>query len=304
MTANSPFVTELVAEECAVLPGMEEIFGLMRLQSVVDSGEFDVVIVDAPPTGDLMKFLRLPDVLHWFIDRYHPFERSILQKVRPLAEALSLPVPTEGAMAEMDQWYARVRDVSRTLADHQRVTVRLVMSPESVALRETQRALSWTSLLGVNVDAVVVNRIWPRQIETPALAGWARRQESVLAETDAAFGDVPVFRVALREYEVIGVAALDELGEALYGSRNPAERWSDAPPIQWQEEPAGAKLLIRLPFVKKEDFRLLAAEDGLVLHLANQRRIIPLPPAVRRRRMRSARYDSGWLTVEYGPAEA
>src|SRR5256885_729862 len=118
MTAGNPLVSELVAEECAVLPGMEDVFGLMRLQSVVETGEFDVVVVDAPPTGDLLKFLRLPDVLRWLMDRYRPFERGILQRARPIAEALNWPVPPDETAAEMERWYARVRQANATLSDH------------------------------------------------------------------------------------------------------------------------------------------------------------------------------------------
>src|SRR3712207_1186256 len=134
MAPNAPGVTGLLAEECAVFPGMEEVFGLMRLQTVVETGAFDVVVLDAPPTGDMLKFLRLPDVLQWFMEKYHPLERGMIQRMRPVAEALSWPVPTEASMAEMEHWYARVRQASATLTDHGRVSVRLVMTPDRVGL--------------------------------------------------------------------------------------------------------------------------------------------------------------------------
>lgn len=300
MTADNPRVTELVAEECAVLPGMEEVFGLMRLQSVVECGEFDVLVVDAPPTGDLLKFLRLPDVLHWFMEKYHPLERGMLQRVRPVAEALNWPVPTEGTLSEIEYWYARVAQASETMTDHRHVSVRLVMTPDRVGLAETRRALSWTSLLGMNVDGVIVNRLLPPGDYPPGMAPWLERQSEVLGEVETAFEGLPVLRAELRPQEVLGLPSLLELGQLLYGERDPAGLWADEPLLQWSEAPERAELRLRLPFIKKGQFRLFAAKDGLALHVGNQRRLVPLPAAIRRRPMRGARYEDGWLLVEYG----
>ncbi|HEU4754648.1 MAG TPA: TRC40/GET3/ArsA family transport-energizing ATPase [Armatimonadota bacterium] len=303
MTANDPRVTDVVAEECAVLPGMEEVFGLMRLQSVVESGKFDVIVVDAPPTGDLLKFLRLPDVVHWFMGRYRPLERGLLQRMRPVTEAMGWPLPPEEAVAEMEQWYARVRQCGATLTDSRRVSVRLVMTPDRVGLAETQRAFTWTSLLGMNVDAVIVNRLLPAAGLPPSFQRWAEKQSAVLAAAEGAFSSVPVLRAEQQPDEVLGAAALKAFGASLYGERDPAGLWSAEPPVQWTERPGSAELRLRLPFLKKGAFRLLSGPDGLTLHVENQRRLVPLPAAVRHRSMRRARYEDGWLRVEYGPAE-
>lgn len=300
MTAHNPSVNDLVAEECAVLPGMEEVFGLMRLQSVVETGDFDVIVLDAPPTGDLLKFLRLPDVLQWFIEKYHVLDRGMLNRMRPVAEALNWPVPTDGSLAEMEHWYRRVREASVTLTDYRHVTVRLVMTPDRVGLAETRRALSWTCLLGMNVDAVVVNKVLPPGDYPPALEGWVARQQEVLVLAEETFAGLPVFQVALQPREITGVNALESFGEKLYGELDPAASWSGEPPMLWRESGATAALRLRMPFLKKGQFRLLASPDGLSLHVGNQRRVIPLPPSIRRRPMRSARYEDGWLHVEYG----
>jgi arsenite/tail-anchored protein-transporting ATPase len=302
MTADNPRVSELVAEECAVFPGMEEVFGLMRLQAVVEEGAYDLIVLDAPPTGDMLKFLRLPDVLQWFMERYHPMERGMLQRLRPVADALKLPVPTDESMQEMEEWYARVRQASDTLTDLRSVSVRLVMTPERVGLAETRRALSWTCLMGMNVDAVILNRLLPEGEFPPRFAGWARAQEEVTAEAEAGFAPLPVLRAELQPDEVVGLPALRQFGISLYGDKDPAELWSQEPPFQWREHGDGAELRVRLPFLKKDQFRLLASDEGLSLHVGTQRRSIALPASIRRRRMRGASYEGEWLRVSYGPA--
>ncbi len=303
MTANNPRVTEVVAEECAILPGMEEVFGLMRLQSVAETGEWDVVVLDAPPTGDLLKFLRLPDVLQWVMGRYSLLERGVLNLARPVADAMHWPMPTEEVLAEMEQWYVRVRQASATLMDARHVSVRLVTTPERVGLNETKRAFTWTALLGMNVDAVVLNKLLPEGHGSPFLQPWVERQHLILEQAQASFADVPLLQGRLQPDEVLGVAALEQFGREVYGERDPAEVWSTEPPVQWSEEGSGAELRMRLPFLKKDSFRLLSGREGLVLQVENQRRIIPLPLAIQRRPMRGARYVDGWLHIAYGPPE-
>ncbi|MEM9567264.1 MAG: TRC40/GET3/ArsA family transport-energizing ATPase, partial [Cyanobacteria bacterium P01_E01_bin.34] len=49
------------AEELAVLPGMDEIFSLVRVNRHYDENEFDVLIIDSAPTGTALRLLSLPD---------------------------------------------------------------------------------------------------------------------------------------------------------------------------------------------------------------------------------------------------
>ena len=303
MTANNPRVTEVVAEECAILPGMEEVFGLMRLQGVVETGEWDVVVLDAPPTGDLLKFLRLPDVLQWVMGRHSVLDRGVMNLARPIADAMHWPMPTEEVLAEMEQWYVRVRQASATLMDTRHVSVRLVTTPERVGLNETKRAFTWTALLGMNVDAVVLNKVLPEEHGAPFLQPWLERQRHILDQAQSAFSAVPVLQAQLQPDEVLGVEALTRFGGEVYGERDPAALWSGEPPLRWSEEKGKAELRLRLPFLKKDSFRLLSGREGLVLQIENQRRIIPLPLAIRRRPMRGARYVEGWLHIAYGPPE-
>ncbi len=59
----------LVAEETAVLPGMEELASLMQITSLAESGRFDVIIIDAAPTGSTLQLLSFPDIARWYIEK-------------------------------------------------------------------------------------------------------------------------------------------------------------------------------------------------------------------------------------------
>jgi arsenite-transporting ATPase len=175
------------------------------------------------------------------------------------------------------------------------------MTPDRVALAETRRALTWTCLLGMNVDGVILNRVLPEGEASGLYAAWMERQAAVLAEAETAFGDLPLLRAELRAEEVVGLPHLEAFAADLFRERDPAGVWSEVPPVRWSENGPEAELRLRLPFLKRGQFRLLAGEDGLTLMVGNQRRIVPLPASVRRRAMLGARYEAGWLIVRYGP---
>lgn len=299
IAGNDPDVSGLLAEECAVLPGMEEVFGLIRLQAEVESSNWDVIIVDTPPTGDLLKYLRLPDVLSWFLHRYQPLDRGLLRRIRPLAEKLQWPVPSDEAAGEIEYWFERVARAGQTLTDAGRSTVRLVLTPDRVSLAETRRALNWTCLLGIHVDGLVVNKIWADGTYPRTLANWRARQVELLREVEEDFSALPILQAPLAEAEVTGLPALEALAEHLFTERDPAGIWCDTPPVQWIQSPDSCVLRMRLPFLSRRQFRLLEGRDGLILLVANQRRLIPLPPAVVRRKMGRATYENGWLSVEF-----
>ena len=65
---------------------------------------------------------------------------------------------------------------------------------------------------------MLVNRVVPADVTDPFLAGWRARQQQVAAELDATIGEVPRLRVDLAARERVGVAALGDLADELYGT--------------------------------------------------------------------------------------
>jgi len=56
-------VDEIVAEEIAVLPGMEELANLIWVYYYEKSQDYDVIVVDCAPTGESLRLLTFPDTL-------------------------------------------------------------------------------------------------------------------------------------------------------------------------------------------------------------------------------------------------
>jgi arsenite-transporting ATPase len=48
-----------------ILPGMEELFSLLRIKRYKTSGLYDALVLDTAPTGETLRLLSLPDTLAW-----------------------------------------------------------------------------------------------------------------------------------------------------------------------------------------------------------------------------------------------
>src|SRR5690242_10411909 len=58
---------EIVADEVAIMPGMEDIVALMKLNEYVKRGDYDVVVLDCPPTSEALRFVSISTALDWYV---------------------------------------------------------------------------------------------------------------------------------------------------------------------------------------------------------------------------------------------
>lgn len=291
------------ADELLVFPGLEELFALLAILDIEDGGLYDVLIVDCAPTGETLSLLKYPERLGSFIGEMLPMKRAALKVGRPVLEGvMKIPMPEDELFDEVASLVGRLERLRALLVDQDRVSLRVVTTAERIVVKEAKRAYSWLSLYGYNVDAVVVNRLYPED----ALAGyfdrWTELQRSSLHEIEASFADVPVLRLALRHGELRGIPNLREAACDLYGKVDPAEVLARSSQVDLRETADGYELSFAVPFFDKRDLELLQDGDHLVVSLANQTRRVELPACLRGREVAGARYEDGALVVSFAAA--
>src|SRR6185503_10780217 len=114
--------------------------------------------------------------------------------------------------------------------------VRLVSIPERVVIEETRSAFTLLSLFGLTVDAVVLNRVLPRELARGYLGEWTRIQAREIARAKEQFGAAPLLELRFQPDEVHGPRALAAAAAELYGKRDPAESLVSAPPLRFRDE--------------------------------------------------------------------
>lgn len=296
-------VAGLEAEELAVVPGLDELFALIELESVVHSGRYDTIVVDCAPTAETIRLLSLPDVLSWYMDKLFPASRRVTRVVGPMLTRLtSLPVADDAVFAAGQRFYDQLDGVRRILADPAITSARLVMTPERMVIAEARRTYTYLSLFGYQVDGVVVNRVLPDTSGDPWLAQWREAQSVHLREIEQSFASLPRFEADHRGAEVVGLEALASLAGRLWGPADPSRRLLDEQPLSIRADGDRVVLSIELPFADRDEIDLTRNADELFVAVGPHRRNLVLPDSLRRRKISSAALDGGRLSVAFdGP---
>ena len=72
-------ISDVEAEELAILPGMEELSAMMYVNQFRREQRYDVIVLDCAPTAESMRFVSMPTTLEWYMKHIFPFQRGILE---------------------------------------------------------------------------------------------------------------------------------------------------------------------------------------------------------------------------------
>ena len=296
------------AEELTVLPGLDEIFALVDVKTHVESGAYDVLVVDCAPTAETLRLLSLPDVMQWYIERIFPVERRIVKTVRPLVSRVTtLPIAGDRVFDAIERLHRNLDSVKRILTDGSMSSVRLVVNLEKMVIAEARRTYTYLGLFGYRVDAVVVNRVLPPDVTDPYFGKWKGIQAEHLATVHESFDPVPILSARLFDREMVGVSLLAEMGDEVYGSLDAAEVLYRDEPIRVRKRGTGYVLTMRLPFASRDDMDIHRRGEELFVRVGAYKRNLILPQSLKRMSVREANFAGDHLEILFGrearPAE-
>ena len=293
-------VDAIEAEELSVIPGLDEIFALTDIKTYATSGLWDVLVVDCAPTAETIRFLSLPDILSWYMQRLFPVGRRLNKVVAPvLSRVTSLPVARDHVFSALSRFYDRLDGVREILTDGATTNVRLVVNPERMVIAEARRTYTYLSLFGYRVDAVIANRLLPDEVSDPWFATWKELHAAHLATIEEGFAPLPVLRAPLAADELVGVDRLRWFGAAVYGDGDAAAALYEGDPLRVERRGSSYVLTLALPFADRDELELSRREDELLVRVGPYRRAVVLPDSLRRRVVAEAGLRDGKLTVVF-----
>jgi arsenite-transporting ATPase len=295
-------VEDVVAEEVTILPGLEEGAHLLWINKYVKDNFYDVLIVDAAPTAETLRLLSLPDVTRWWFDKILSLTRGVSKVIRPISRLMRRgdAIPEDDAWGQVNELFDTLDKVRKLLTDPAMSSIRLVVNPEKMVIKETQRTYTYLNLYGYATDAILCNRIIPPEVNDPYFAMWKANQQENIAYIGEAFGELPVMKAPLFGQEVGGLDTLRKLGDALYGDKNPATQMFDGQTHRIEGDSAsGFTLVVPLPFANKDDLDLYRSRDELTLRVGPYRRNIVLPYALWDLEIGDARFDQSTLRIRF-----
>jgi len=285
---------EIIAEEMAILPGMEEIAGFLWVDHHFKNGEYDVIIVDSAPTGETLKFLSIPEITEWWFRKIFPIQKKIVTTIRPaLKKITDFPIPEEKTYDDAQRLFDSLYSLHKIMQDSSISSIRIVTNPEKVVLRETQRAFTYLHLFGYPVDAVIINRI----IKDKIFEDLMKVQEEYIKKLSDFFAPIPIFYSSFYKEEITGYEKLLKFAKDLYKDKNPAEIFYKDIPIEFKKDEKGYRIILKIKEVKKEKINIVQNDEEITITIGNFRKYLYLPKNLSNYKAKGAKIEEEKLII-------
>ncbi len=287
------------AEELLVFPGLEELFALFKILDIYEADAYDVLIVDCAPTGETLSLLKFPEVFGAMIEKVLPMKRKMVKVAGPLIQKVTkIPMPKDALFAEFEVLFEKLERLQTLMLDKSVVSLRIVTTPEKIVIKETKRNFTCLHLYDYNVDAIIVNKVYPSAALEGYFNKWVTLQEEGLMELEESFREIPIFKLMLQKHELNSIPVLEAVS-AFYGEVNPADILASQKIFSVVKEGEDHRLDIYLPFMEKEDVDL--GQNGGELHIAirNEKRCFSLPAQLYGKDIVSAKLENGVLAIHF-----
>jgi arsenite-transporting ATPase len=292
----------VVAEEIALIPGLDALFLLTRILREIESGEYDLVVIDCAPTAGSLRLLTLTDSSSNKMNRIVQIERSILKLIRPFGKRI-------GSMKKLipeDELYVTfgkiIEDIGRLgvmLRDPETSSVRLVLNPDKIAIAESKRTYTYFSLFGFPVDGIFVNKLLPAELENSYFHEWCRVQQDQMKQVRQSFLDTRIISIKHYENEPIGLACLEEMGKEIYGTLDPAAVLSNVNTVAFKKQNGKVVLSIILPNLDKASLDIGRKYNDLLINAECYSRVFSLPDTLANTAIEAANYENSRLNIYF-----
>ena len=292
----------MTAEEMAIFPGMEMISALFYVNQFYMSGEYDVIVMDTAPTGETLRLLSLPEAANWYVMRFYGTFKKLMALARATVGKVSnVPLPSSEVMDTIDRLKDTMQNVSTILDDPECTTVRLVLNPEQMVIKETMRAYTYLSLYNRNVEMLLVNKVLPEEmLESERFKEKAEEQRNHMQEIHNAFDPMEIKICHLRYTELRGLEMLDAMSREIYGDEDPVKVYSSESPMSFRTEDGVDYLTMKMPFVEASQVELFRIDaTSLMVHVGSQKRNIHLPDSLINAEVLGADFKDDELIIRF-----
>ena len=290
-------IDSVMAEELALIPGMDEIVSLINIYRNAREGNFDVVVIDAAPTGETVRLLSMPDTFQWYAGRLMNLQSGTLNLARPLIKAF---LPSAEILDAVQALSERVKVLREALSDPTISSYRPVVNPERMVIKEALRAETYLALFGYPIDAVICNRvIAPGNYQDTFMQEMYTNQEKLRQQIHATFAPLPIWEAPYYSREILGIEQLGKLGDTIFGEQDPTQVFYKG---QIQEIiHHGDTYILRLPLPHVEMDKVLMTKKGdeMIVEIGNFKRDITLPAILANQEATVARFVNKSLEIHF-----
>jgi arsenite-transporting ATPase len=290
-------IDSVMAEELALIPGMDEIVSLINIYRNAREGNFDVVIIDAAPTGETVRLLSMPDTFQWYAGRIMNLQSGTLNLARPLIKAF---LPSADILEAVNELSERVKALREVLVNPDISSYRPVVNPERMVIKEALRAETYLALFGYPIDAVVSNRVLAKgDYQDAFMQELYRNQTKFQQQIYNTFAPLPIWEAPYYSHEIIGISPLGKLADVMFGDEDPTQIFYRGQIQEVTRQGDAYILRLPLPHVEMDKVLMTKKGDEMIIEIGNFKRDITLPSVLANQEATLARFVNNALEIHF-----
>jgi arsenite-transporting ATPase len=184
-------------------PGLDEIMALTAVMEHLEKGAYDLVVMDAAPSGHLIRLLDLPHLIAEWLKLFF----SLLLKYR---KVIRLPRLSD-RLVRLSRELKALRGL---LVDPKMTALWAITIPTRLALDKTREMVDNLNRIGLNPSNIFINQITPKR-ECGLCEAINKRQVTQIARARKLFPSKNMTLIYLQS-DPGGLTGLDQLGKLLY----------------------------------------------------------------------------------------
>lgn len=291
---------QISTTEVMMMPGMDELFALLKIAQIYKEGTYERIFVDCAPTGETLSLLKFPELLSWYFEKFFPVGKLAVRVLSPISKKLyKVELPDKKAMTDIQRLYLKMIELQELLKDREVSSIRLVAIPEKMVVEETKRNYMYMNLYNFHVDALFINRVLPDNLENDFFSEWTVLQRTYREELKECFQGVKVYEIPWYSEELAGVKALERISEEILNDSNIFAIGISGDREQFIENEKGYLLKLPLPGGKKENMDLYQSGTDIIIKIDNFKRSIPIPNVLRNYTVTGAKMENEVLSVQF-----
>lgn len=285
-------------DEALLFPGLEEIFALLKILDIYEEDRYDIMVVDCAPTGQSLSMLTYSEKLNMLADTVLPMVQSINSIFgTSIAKKTSVPKPRDIVFEEFKKLVQRLSTLYDIFHMRDTTSIRIVTTPEQIVLEEARRNYTWLQLYNFNVDALYMNRLYPKEVMEGYFEGWEDTQTNNIRLAQESFAKQKIFKLELQSEEIHGLDSLKKISNLLYKDVNPADIFCQSDSFEMEDINGTRILIINLPFAKSDTITVTKDKYDIIISLLNETRRFHLPDKLKTRKITEYSYKDGQLRI-------
>ena len=298
-------VDDYSLQDMGMMPGMEELFSLLKIADIYNNERYERIIVDCAPTGETLALLKFPELLSWYMEKLFPIGKVGVRMLAPISKSVfKVEMPNKNAMNDIEKVYLKLVELQELLKNRDITSIRIVTTPEKMVVEETKRNYMYMNLYNFNVDGLYINRILPQNIKNDFFDQWIIIQKKYITHLKESFSALPIYEIPWYDEELKGEENIRKIVKDSLSGNEVFEMKIITEKESFKQIEGGYQLDVFLPYADKSSTDLYQATTDIVIKIGNFKRNIPLPNILRNYVVAGAKFDDGKLSILFEEGSA